>query len=133
MEANQKIQSEVLIVDDLSGTREVLREMLQEIGFLKIEEASNGLEALERLKTHRVGLIVSDFDMNKMTGLEFLFAVRKDPEIKDIPFIMLSGKTDPATIDKAQNEGKAHFLFKPIDYVKLEQKIMQLMRSKFSQ
>ena len=133
MTTGERVQSEVLIVDDLQGTREILREMLQEIGFINIEEASDGIEAMDKLKTHRFGLIISDFDMKRMSGLEFLFEVRKNSATKELPFIMLSAKTDPTTIDQAQREGKAHFLFKPLDYNQLEAKIMQLIRRRFTE
>lgn len=129
---SSKIKSEVLIVEDLKGTREILKTMLREIGYIKIEEACDGIEALERLKTHTVNLIISDFDMKHMTGLEFLFAVRANPETKNLPFIMLSGKSEPHVIDSVQKEGQAHFLYKPIDFTKLEQKVHELIRRRMA-
>ena len=129
---SSKIKSEVLIVEDLKGTREILKTMLREIGYIKIEEATDGLEALEKLKTHSVNLIISDFDMKHMTGLEFLFAVRSNPETSNLPFIMLSGKSEPSIIDSVQKEGKAHFLYKPIDFTKLEQKVHELIRRRMA-
>lgn len=125
--------TQVLVVDDLAGTREILKQMLSEIGYTNIQEAASVEEAFEKLRQTPAQLVISDYDMGgKMTGLDLLLAVRADPAMTNIPFIMISGKTDPHTISLAQQEGGAHFLFKPLNYHQLRNKVFEIIRRRFA-
>jgi two-component system, chemotaxis family, chemotaxis protein CheY len=123
----------VLIVDDLSGTREVLREMLAELGIARISEAEDGEKALGLLReSGPFDLIVSDCVMENMSGTALLEAVRNDETLKTIPFLMVSGKSDMTMIEKVKRNSPADFLFKPLQLNQLQQKMSAFFRLKGS-
>ena len=82
----------VLVVDDFATMRKVVRNMLRQLGVDKVNEAENGEEAFRMVKAGNFGLIVSDWNMPVMTGLEFLKAVRADESTKSIPFLMVTAE-----------------------------------------
>ncbi len=84
----------VIIVDDQSFLRITIKKYLKEIGFISVDTAKDGAKALIRLKDGSYGLIISDWNMPKMSGLELLKNVRKDPTLKDIPFLMITAKAE---------------------------------------
>lgn len=102
----------VLIVDDHNRTRELLKTLLRAIGYGDVIEAGAGEEALSRLHDTRCGLVISDFHMRPMTGLELIQRMRADDELYDTPFILISGDGDLSLVRAAAREG-VDLLIKP--------------------
>lgn len=125
-EASDEIQ--VLVVDDIAGTREIIVDMLKEIGFSRIEEAGDGREALEKLKNQRAQLIISDYVMKDMSGLDLLHQLRNHPYLVDVPFIMVSAVGEVPVIETALELGAADYIVKPISFQLLRRKITDVLR-----
>jgi two-component system chemotaxis response regulator CheY len=121
-------EPQVLIVDDLPATRATLKDMLQEMGFSRIEEAASGREALDKLKEHSAQLIVCDYMMNDMSGLDLLSQLRNYAYLVDIPFIMISSNTDSPVVETALTLGAADYVVKPISFQLLKLKITDVLR-----
>ena len=80
----------ILIVDDFATMRRIARVMLQSLGFKNVEEAEDGVEALEAIRNERFDLVLSDCNMPNMSGLELLTTLRHDPDLSDITFIVMT-------------------------------------------
>ena len=102
-----------LVVDDLAPMRKVTTGQLQLLGASTILTASNGLEALQLLRSRRVDIILSDWNMPLMSGLELLQAVRATPELSHLPFIMITAETERVRIEEAIESGVTSLLIKP--------------------
>ncbi len=118
----------VLIVDDARVTRQILKRMLVAIGFQDFVEAENGVDALNRVKDEQVGLILSDWNMPKMTGLDFLKHLRADSRISSVPFIMVTAERMENNIIEAVQAGVTAYIKKPFGVRELEIKIRQALR-----
>lgn len=103
----------VLVVDDFATMRRIVKGVLKQLGFADIIEAENGSAALEELKKEQVGLIVSDWNMPKMTGLDLLKAVRNDADLKHIPFIMVTAEGQKENVLEAVKSGVSNYIVKP--------------------
>ena len=121
-------EPQVLIVDDIASTRAILRDMLQELGFSQIMEASDGREALEKLKKHGAQLIIRDHMMKDMSGLDLLNQIRNHPYLVDIPCIMVSAVGDIPVIETALELGASDYIVKPISFQLLRRKISDVLR-----
>ncbi|MBF0226124.1 MAG: response regulator [Desulfobacterales bacterium] len=106
---------EVLIVDDSNTVRKVLKKIIVEIGFKKIIDCVNGHVAIQELKNNNIGVILSDWNMPKVNGLELLKFVRAHEEYKKIPFIMLTAESLKNNRDQAIKEGVSGFILKPFN------------------
>ena len=103
----------VLVVDDFATMRRIVKGVLRQLGFSNIIEAEDGTVALNELKKEKIGLIVSDWNMPNMTGLELLKAVRKDGELKSIPFIMVTAEGQKENVIEAVKAGVTNYVVKP--------------------
>lgn len=103
----------VLVVDDFATMRRIIKGVLKQLGFSKIVEAQDGSDALGMLKKEPVGLIVSDWNMPKMTGLELLKAVKGDDSLKDIPFVMVTAEGMKENVIEAVKSGVNNYIVKP--------------------
>ncbi len=122
----------ILIVDDDQTTRRVLGLYLKAKGFDFIT-AENGLEALEKLGTDSVNLIMSDLNMPYMDGLEFVRNVRANPEWSHIPILMVSTESDADEKELAMSAGANGYLVKPVTADMISDTIKQLIRKTFSE
>jgi len=113
----------ILVVDDLTSMRGHVRSVLKSMGFHRIVEAANGVEALRTLNTDPVDFIISDWNMPLMSGLDLLKCVRGDDKHKDIPFLMLTGQSERKEILLAVAAKVNNYLVKPFTSLALEQKI----------
>ena len=113
----------VLVVDDQQTIRSLVRIGLKEIGVTHIEDAVDGEDGLRALLTHKSNLIISDYNMPKLDGLNFLRAVRSTPALKYTGFIMLTGRADSDLVQRAQQFGVNNYLVKPFTVATLRQKI----------
>lgn len=103
----------ILLVEDSVLMRSLVRDMLRPAGNFAVLEASDGQEALTVLHGHRVDLVLSDWNMQPMNGLQLLQTMRTDPGLCDTPFIMMTGEQTPQTVTHAVAAGVAGFLAKP--------------------
>ncbi|HEX7852858.1 MAG TPA: response regulator [Sphingobium sp.] len=113
----------VMIVDDQASMRAMIRRALQDLGFKDIRDKAGAVEALPAVKTDRVHLIISDYNMPEMDGLSFLEAVRADPVIGKTVFIMLTGSADRDLVQKAAALGVNNYVVKPFAPAALKEKI----------
>ena len=113
----------VMVVDDQASMRAMIRRSLQDLGFRDVRDKGGAAEALAAVKTDRVHLIISDFNMPDMDGLELLKAVRDDPVIGKTVFIMLTGSSDRDLVQKAAALGVNNYLVKPFAPAALKDKI----------
>jgi len=112
-----------MVVDDQASMRAMIRRALQDLGFKDVRDKSGPVEALSAVKTDRVHLIISDYNMPDMDGLQFLEAVRKDPVIGKTVFIMLTGSADKEIVQKAAALGVNNYVVKPFAPAALKEKI----------
>jgi two-component system chemotaxis response regulator CheY len=113
----------VLVVDDQQTIRSLVRIGLKEIGITDVEDAVDGEDGLRTLLTHKSHLVISDYNMPKLDGLNFLRAVRATPALKNTGFIMLTGRADSDLVQRAQQFGVNNYLIKPFTVTTLRQKI----------
>ncbi len=118
----------VMVIDDVPETRMLLRDMLEEMGFLSVIEASNGRDALEKLKSKPAHLILCDHVMEEMSGLDLLSQLRNHPYLVDIPFIVVSAVGDVPVIETALDLGADDYLTKPVSFQLLRRKVSDVFR-----
>ncbi len=113
----------IMIVDDQPATRMLIRSSLRALGYNNVVECSDGEAALGVLAERPAQLIISDLNMPKLDGLGLLRAVRANPELKGIPFIMLTGRGEAAVVKEAAQIGINGYLVKPFAMGPLKQKV----------
>lgn len=113
----------VMVVDDQASMRAMVRRTLQDLGFKDVRDRAGSAEALDAIRSERVHLIISDYNMPDMDGLEFLAAVRADPVIGKTVFIMLTGSADREIVQKAAALGVNNYVVKPFTPAALKEKI----------
>ena len=116
----------VLVVDDFATMRRIVKGVLKQLGFSDIIEAENGSSALDELKKEKVGLIVSDWNMPKMTGLDLLKAVREDDKLKTIPFIMVTAEGQKENVLEAVKAGVSNYIVKPFTPETFNEKLQKV-------
>ena len=113
----------ILVVDDYQTMVRIIRNLLSQIGFENIDDASNGEEALAKIKEKHYGLIISDWNMEPMSGFQLLQKVRQDPSRADIPFIMVTAESKTDNVIAARKAGVNHYIVKPFNAGTLKAKI----------
>ena len=113
----------VMVVDDQTSMRAMIRRTLQDLGFKDVRDKAGATEALAAIKADRVHLVISDYNMPDMDGLQFLEAVRADPVIGKTVFIMLTGSADREVVQKAAALGVNNYVVKPFAPAALKEKI----------
>jgi two-component system chemotaxis response regulator CheY len=113
----------VLVVDDFTTMRKIIKNVLKQIDIVNVLEAENGKHALTVLKNDSVDLIISDWIMPEMTGIEFLKACKSDETIKKIPFIMVTAEAQKDNIMEAIKSGVDNYIVKPFTPEKLREAI----------
>jgi CheY-like chemotaxis protein len=121
-------EPQVIVIDDVQATRDLLSDMLKEMGFSSIVEASDGREALTKLQRHRAQLIICDHVMNDMSGLDLLSQLRNHPYLVDIPFIVVSSCGDVPVIETALDLGADDYIVKPVSFKLFKRKIFDVLR-----
>lgn len=117
---------QALVVDDQLTMRALVANALKQMGIVNIREASNGEEGLKELINKPAHLIISDYNMPKMDGLNFLRAVRAHPPISGSAFIMLTGRADVELVGRAKQFGVNNYVVKPFTVNQLKDKIEQV-------
>ncbi|MBL26849.1 MAG: two-component system response regulator [Rhodospirillaceae bacterium] len=117
----------ILVVDDYRHMRGVARKLLSQIGFNNVAEASDGSMALRKLKGGDFGLVISDWNMAPMSGIELLKAVRADDKLRRLPFIMISAENKTENVLEARAAGVDSYILKPFNAQTLKTKIQSVL------
>lgn len=113
----------VLVVDDYNTMRRIIRNLLKQLGFDRVDEAANGGEAYTKLKEKNYGLVISDWNMEPVTGMELLKKVRADEQLKNMPFIMVTAESKPENVIAAKQAGVSNYIVKPFNAETLKTKM----------
>ena len=116
----------VVVVDDQMTIRSLVRTSLQQIGINEIREYPSATDALPGLKSDGSHLVISDFNMPGINGLDFLQAIRTDAALKSTAFILLTGRADKELVQRAAQLGANNYLVKPFTVANLKQKLEQV-------
>ena len=117
----------VLIVDDYKTMLRIIRNLLKQIDFNNVEEATDGAEALAKLRSGSYGLVISDWNMAPMTGLQLLQEVRADAKLKHVPFIMITAESKIENVVAAKQAGVSNYIVKPFNAETLKGKIEMVL------
>ncbi len=118
----------VLIVDDYTTMLRIIKNLLKQLGFNNIDEATDGTMALEKVKSKSYGLVISDWNMEPMTGFEFLKKVRtSDQAFKTVPFIMITAESKTENVIAAKQAGVNNYIVKPFNAETLKTKISAVL------
>jgi two-component system chemotaxis response regulator CheY len=113
----------VLVVDDYGTMVRIIRNLLRQLGFVEVDDAADGTAALEKMNSKRYGLVISDWNMEPMTGFDLLRRVRATPEIQNTPFIMVTAESKTENVIAAKKAGVSNYIVKPFDAHTLKAKI----------
>jgi two-component system, chemotaxis family, chemotaxis protein CheY len=113
----------VLVVDDYNTMVRIIRNLLKQLGFEDVDDASDGASALAKMRSKRYGLVISDWNMEPMTGYELLRQVRADPELGPTPFIMVTAESKTENVIAAKKAGVNNYIVKPFNAQTLRSKI----------
>ena len=113
----------VLVVDDLNTMVRIIRNLLRQLGFEHIDDASDGSAALEKMRARRYGLVISDWNMEPMTGYDLLKEMRADPQLGRTPFIMVTAESKTENVIAAKKAGVSNYIVKPFNAQTLKNKI----------
>ncbi|MCX7369784.1 MAG: chemotaxis response regulator CheY [Alphaproteobacteria bacterium] len=117
----------VLIVDDYRTMLRIIRNLLKQLEFNNVDEAVDGQEALAKLRAGNFGLVISDWNMVPMTGLDLLKEVRADQRLKDMPFIMITAESKTENVVAAKQAGVSNYIVKPFNAETLREKIEKVL------
>lgn len=113
----------ILVVDDFSTMRRIIKNILLEIGYHNVEEAEDGNVALQKLKTGKFDFVITDWNMPNMSGLELLTAVRKDASLMSIPVLMVTAEAAKENVISAVQAGVNNYIVKPFTAAVLKERI----------
>ncbi|MDP3491773.1 MAG: response regulator [Hyphomonadaceae bacterium] len=117
----------VLVVDDYQTMIRIIRNLLTQLGFRNIEEAKDGRQALEKMNGAKFGLVISDWNMEPMTGFELLQQVRASETLKATPFIMITAESKTENVIAAKKAGVNNYIVKPFNAETLKGKIKAVL------
>lgn len=117
----------VLVVDDYKTMTRIIRNLLKQLGFNNVEDAADGTEALEKMRAQKFGLVISDWNMEPMTGYELLKEVRADDNLKPTPFIMITAESKTENVIAAKKAGVNNYIVKPFNAATLKAKITTVL------
>ena len=116
----------ILVVDDMSTMRRIVKNILKQIGFTNMDEAENGQEALTKLRAEPFGFVVSDWNMPVMPGIEMLRAIRADATLKHIPVLMVTAEAQKENLIEAIQAGVNNYVVKPFTAETMQEKINKI-------
>ena len=117
----------ILIVDDYKTMLRIVRNLLKQLGFENVDEAIDGTTALEKLQEKSYGLVISDWNMEPMTGLQLLREVRSSEVLKGTPFIMVTAESKSENVIAAKEAGVSNYIVKPFNAETLKSKIVAVI------
>jgi len=112
-----------LVVDDFSTMRRIVRNLLKELGYTNVDEAEDGVAALQKLKGSNFQFVVTDWNMPNMTGIELLKAIRADATLKHLPVLMITAEAKKENIIEAAKSGASGYIVKPFTAGTLDEKL----------
>jgi len=125
--AKEVLQNKILIVDDVLSMRRLTKEILRDSGFTYVFEAQDGQEALALMRKIRVNLVICDWNMPVMSGIEYFKAVQSDSKLAKTPFIMLTSSSEITKVKEAIEAGITSYVIKPYKPTDLMKKIYSLL------
>ncbi len=117
----------ILIVDDYKTMLRIIRNLLNQLGFQNVEEATDGGAALQKLRERNFGLVIYDWNMEPMTGLQLLKEVRADIKLKSTPFIMVTAESKTENVVAAKEAGVNNYIVKPFNAATLKTKLVSVI------
>ena len=117
------LSMKILIVDDFSTMRRIVKNLLKQNGFTNLDEAEDGAQAYDKLKQGGFGFVVSDWNMPNMDGLELVKAVRANPDIKELPILMVTAEAEKEKVITAIQAGVNNYIVKPFTGETLKEKM----------
>ncbi len=120
------LSMKLLVVDDFSTMRRIIKNILKQIGFTNVDEAENGQVALSKLLDGNYDFVVSDWNMPEMSGIELLKSVRANEKIKDLPFLMVTAEAKKENVVEAVKAGVNNYIVKPFTAEILQEKISKI-------
>ena len=113
----------ILVVDDYNTMVRIIRNLLRQLGFSDVDDAADGSAALAKMNGKKYGLVISDWNMEPMTGFELLKQVRSDPNLAPVPFIMVTAESKTENVIAAKQAGANNYIIKPFNAETLKNKI----------
>ena len=121
------MQMNILIVDDYKTMLRIIRNLLKQLGFNNVDEATDGSMALQKLRDKEYGLVISDWNMEPMTGIQLLREVRADAKLKALPFIMITAESKTENVVAAKEAGVNNYIVKPFNAATLKTKLSSVL------
>ena len=121
------MDTNVLLVDDFSTMRRILKKALKVIGFNNFIEAEDGKDAIDKISKNDIGIIFCDWNMPNMTGLEFLKYIRNESSLKNIPFIMVTAEGQKGNVIEAVDAGVSNYIIKPFTADTIKEKLAKVL------
>lgn len=115
-----------LVVDDFSTMRRIVRNLLKELGFNNVDEAEDGVVALQKLERGDFEFVVTDWNMPNMDGLTLLQSIRKSPDLKHLPVLMITAEAKKENIIAAAQAGASGYIVKPFTAATLSEKLQKI-------
>lgn len=117
----------VLVVDDYGTMVRIIRNLLKQLGFTTVDDANDGSTALDKMRERKYGLVISDWNMEPMTGIQLLREVRADSKLKSLPFIMITAESKTENVVAAKEAGVNNYIVKPFNAATLKTKLSSVL------
>lgn len=117
----------ILIVDDYKTMLRIIRNLLKQLGFTNVDEATDGSSALQKLRDKEYALVISDWNMEPMSGMQLLTEVRADTKLKNLPFIMITAESKTENVIAAKEAGVSNYIVKPFNAATLKAKLQSVI------
>ena len=117
----------ILVVDDYNTMLRILKNLLKQLGFHNVKDALDGTQALNMLNSEKFDFVISDWNMEPMTGIELLREVRKADNLKHLPFIMITAESKTENVVMAKQEGVSNYIVKPFNAETLKGKMASVL------
>ena len=118
-----------LVVDDFATMRRIIRNLLKELGFSNVDEAEDGVNALQKLRAERFDFVISDWNMPNMTGIDLLRNIRADEQLKGTPVLMVTAEAKKENIIAAAQAGASGYVVKPFTAATLDEKLKKIFQT----
>ena len=118
-----------LVVDDFATMRRIIRNLLKELGFNNVDEAEDGVNALQKLRNDHFDFVVSDWNMPNMTGIDLLRSIRADENLKGLPVLMVTAEAKKENIIAAAQAGASGYVVKPFTAATLDEKLKKIFQT----
>jgi two-component system, chemotaxis family, chemotaxis protein CheY len=118
---------QILIVDDYKTMLRIIRNLLKQLGFNNVDEATDGSAALQKLRDKEYNLVISDWNMEPMSGMQLLTEVRADMKLKELPFIMITAESKTENVIAAKQAGVSNYIVKPFNAATLKTKLAAVL------